>query len=229
MAGGALALRGGSQAQTAVTQLACWIGQRPGMAAPDAVLAPRTPPWQSWGCGTWLYLENRRYVEPEHGDSMLQHGFHGTTLSVLYRIFLRGMENGMAVITSGSREYRGVYNHSLERVHLCQHYMLYSAVDRTGYYFAPLLELHYADPDLQGRPNRVRRAKKSQLQFLTYDDACAVRGVWFHMVAAVEFCHLPANCWACFEPRLLPELELDPAEDRGAIMARSQRLRDVLP
>ena len=107
----------------------------------------------------------------------------------------------MAVITSGSREYRGVHNHSLERVHLCQHYMLYSAVDRSGYYFAPLLELHYADPDLQGRPNRVRRAKKSQLQFLTYDDACAVRGVWFHMVAAVEFRHLPANCWACFEHR----------------------------
>jgi hypothetical protein len=148
--------------------------------------------------------------------------YHGTSMSSVYRILMRGFEEGFAVISEGGRSREGVYCHVLERAGLCLNYMVYSPLDESGYYIAPLFQLCFQKPDPQGRSQIVRRSKKSMHQALTYEDNCFVVGVYWHIMHWSELCQGARNLWIAMEGRYKANFELDPQDPWDIVAERSR-------
>ena len=121
-------------------------------------------------------------------DAAWETAYHGTTMLSVYRILMRGFAKGFAVISTAGKDKMGVYCHVLERAGLCVNYMLYSPLDESGYFIAPLFQIKYQKPDPQGRSQVVARSKQSMKQALTYDDHCFVTGVCWHIMHFREMC-----------------------------------------
>ena len=134
------------------------------------------------------------------------------------------MEAGWNGLLRKRTRHRGVYHNVLERAHLCHNYMMYSALDSTGFLFSPVIEISAPTPDPQGRREVVRT--KGENQNLTYPDVCRVVGVWLHVLHVLQFWEGPATNWVYAEPRFARHLELDPDEDRALI---EQRSREAVP
>ena len=148
--------------------------------------------------------------------------YHGTTMCSVYRILMGGFAKGFAVISAGGQEKMGVYCHVLERAGLCVNYMLYSPLDESGYYIAPLFQIKYQTPDPQGRSQIVPRSTKSMKQALTYEDNCYVTGVCWHIMHFSEMCIGDKNTWLYMDARFKTAFELDPDEAWDVIAQRSR-------
>ena len=181
----------------------------------------RRPPWaDNVMPGGWLH--NRvADVTPAEGRRT---GYHGTSMQMLERSMKQGMETGWNGLLRKRTRHFGVYYHVLERAHLCHNYMMYSALDSTGFLFSPVIEISAPTPDPQGRREVVRT--KGENQNLTYPDVCRVVGVWLHVLHVLQFWEGPATSWVYAEPRFARHLELDPDEDRALI---EQRSREAVP
>ena len=140
----------------------------------------------------------------------------------VYRILTRGFAQGFAVISTAGKDKMGVYCHVLERAGLCVNYMMYSPLDESGYYIAPLFQIKYQTPDPQGRSQVVPRSAKSMKQALTYEDTCYVTGMCWHIMHFSEMCIGDKSTWLYMDARFKTEFELDPDEPWESIAQRSR-------
>ena len=144
-------------------------------------------------------------------------------MHMLHRIVATGMENSFTGVFVRGHQRFGVYDHLLERAHLCSNYMMYSALDqKSGFMYAPLVQLRYPREDPHGRLHVVRRSSANQN--LSYADVCEVTHVWLHVTHVLEFYAGERNLMFMAEPRFARHLELDPDDSWQDIMQRSQRL-----
>jgi len=178
--------------------LRAWLNAREHLANKLDSFHAAIPPWQDVGHGKWFVAA----MKGVHGDTTnTAVGYHGTSMHMLHRIVARGMENSISgVFVRGEKRF-GVYHHVRERAHLCANYMMYSALERkSGYTYAPLVQIQYPHPDPHHRLNVVRRSNAHQN--LTYADVCTVTHVWLHVTHVLEFYTGARNLIIMAEPFL---------------------------
>jgi len=149
-----------SGATAAGMMLRAWLNAREHLANKLDSFQAAIPPWQDVGHGKWFVAA----IKDVHEDTTsMAVGYHGTSMHMLHRIVARGMENSISGVFVRGQKRFGVYHHVLERAHLCTNYMMYSALEqKSGYMYAPLVQLQYPHPDPQGRLNLVRRSNAHQ-------------------------------------------------------------------
>lgn len=183
--------------------------------------------------GCWLYLHKHGAQHPKD-DPPEGHrwGFHGTSMYCVDRIFKGNtLHTGMASLEIAGVPLKGVYYHSAERAHLCQGtYMLYNGIGG-GFFMAPLVvldtKIQCVRPDGSYIKSVAPRGKKSQLQYVTYEDNHTLVGLLVHLIHASEVYRMPAAQWIVAEPGWIPELELDIQDTWEEIMERSRLMKDV--
>ena len=133
----------------------------------------------------------------------------------------------MAVNIQGGKSVSGIFHMALPRVHLCQGYMLYSALNGDGWLYSHLIQLKTPSVDPE---NRCITLKRGAPQWICYRDTCEIQCVWIHMVHVSEFVQGGCKEECLWAEGMFPQsLELDPFETREAINARSSELRYEAP
>ena len=207
----------------AVGMLRSWILNRPGIAQSlrgplrlvDATIAEKFAPTGlmfGWG------LEGASNIP----ETFNQRGFHATSLYTLQSCIRNGLATGWSTIKVSSVVKKGIYNHIPERVHLCNNYMLHSAVDNSGWFFGPIIEIRYPIPDPQGRATTVRRKKQTATQNLAHPDAHVVVGLYFHAVHWAHFLVMDKAHGHYVEGLFQRGWEIDPAASFEESCARSR-------
>lgn len=212
-----------ASAQCTVNMLAQFLYSRPGCW--DKLCGQLEVPAQlqeTQTHGRFLGTAVRHELPNLPSDGAWEIAYHGTSMSSVYRILMVGFQSGFAVISDGGRSREGVYCHVLQRAGLCLNYMLYSPLDASGYYIAPLFQLCFQKPDPQGRSQIVKRSKKTMHQTLTYEDNCFVVGVFWHIMHWSELCHGDRSLWIAMEGRFKANFELDPHDPWNTVTERSR-------
>jgi hypothetical protein len=212
-----------ASAQCTVNMLAQFLYSRPGcwdrlggqLEVPAELQETQTH-------GRFLGTNVRHLLPNLPSDGAWETAYHGTSMSSVYRILMVGFESGFAVISDGGRSREGVYCHVMERAGLCLNYMVYSPLDASGYYIAPLFQLRFQKPDPQGRSQIVKRSKKSMHQTLTYADNCVVVGVYWHVMHWSELCLGDRSLWIAMEARFKANFEVDPLDLWDTVAQRSR-------
>ena len=151
-----------------------------------------------------------------------QRGFHATSLYTLQSCISSGLCPGWSFLTVDGVAKQGIYNHIPERVHLCNNYMLHTAVDSSGWFFGPMFEIRYPIPDPHGRATTVRRNKRAAHQNLAYPDTHVVVTLYFHCVHWAHFSTMAKDHGHFVEGLFQSEWEIDPAASFEESVARSR-------
>lgn len=151
-----------------------------------------------------------------------QRGFHATSLYTLQSCLSTGLCPGWSFLTVDGVAKQGIYNHIPERVHLCNNYMLHTAVDSSGWFFGPMFEIRYPIPDPHGRATTVRRSKRAAHQNLAYPDTHVVVALYFHCVHWAHFSTMAKDHGHYVEGVFQREWEIDPAASFEESVARSR-------
>lgn len=193
-----------------------WLGSRPAIRDRVSRVTVATPPGIAWQSGWWLRLQlvgqtaEVEWPVPEG----YRRSFHGTALACLARIMARGPATGWAVNSDRGAYVRGVFSLAPERAHLLLSYILYTALDRSGYLIGPVLELCSPCVDGAGRKTVLKRRRGASNcdQWLSYEDTTQVVACWLNVVHVAEFAAAEGSSafYAFAEGALLPELELHP-------------------
>lgn len=195
-----------------------WIAARANLRQRFGPLRNLRPPWaHQVMAGGWLYAPVAEDT-PTTGQDLI--GYHGSSMHVLERVARRGLENGWSGLVRDGREHLGIYFHEAHRGRLCHNYVLYSALDSTGFLVAPVICLRAPRPDPYYRKEMLRTS--GQPQNLTYEDVCSIRGIFLHVIHTLQFWGDPASNRVLAEPRFCYSLELDPNETREQLQARSR-------
>ena len=90
--------------------------------------------------------------------------------------------------SDAGRELRGVWSLAPERFHLLSSYILYSALDNSGYVYGPLLELKSPFSDPEGRKVVLKRrsGRSNRDQWLSYVETTVMTRVFVHVVHISE-------------------------------------------
>ena len=140
-----------------------------------------------------------------------QRGFHGCALYTLQSILSNGLGSGWSPVMNRGVSTRGIYHHLPEQVHLCNNHMLHTALDFSGWFFGPVLELRYPVPDPGGRANQVRRFRRDLTLNVAHADCCVVVGLFFHVVHWTHFRDMAKGRGHFTEGLFQREWEIDPA------------------
>ena len=210
-------------AEEAVGGLLEFLAARPGMAETIVSIRRACPPGvdNSWEYGRWLCLQlggpRGRQAAQNH-----QTGFHGTSLYVLNRCVAHGPENGLARFSEmpQCRRTHGVWVYPAKGVCFCRPYLLYSPLERNGFYFAPLLEIAYT-PKFEGfvRPGRYRPAIQPAM---AHEGSSFLRRIWIHIVHISDVLSGDQAEIINLEAQFVPDWELDPDDNWDAIVNRSR-------
>ena len=193
-----------------------FIAGRPHLRSRVRSLTHDRPAWEKHVIpGTWLYAD----VESAANNASRLQGYHGTSMHMLERIMAQGLETGWSGVTRPKKLRLGVYFHILPRAHLCHNYMLYSALDDTGYLISAVIHLSAPDEDPLSRMTKITA---KQPQNLTYPDVCHVHGIYFHIVHVLELKHGPSDTWLWAEPRYAQQLEVDPLLERAVLESNAR-------
>ena len=114
----------------------------------------------------------------------------------------------------------GIYFHIEHRARLCHNYMMYSALDDTGFLVAPVV--HLSAPRTDPHTRKVILVNSGEPQNITYPDVVRMHGVWFHIIHVLQFYDGSRDNWVFAEPRFARELELDPIPSRSEIERMSR-------
>ena len=196
-----------------------WLRARENLRCRLGLLTVCPPPWAETG-GRGVWLNAPVLTGPIAGERIT--GYHGTSMHVLERAVGRGMESGWNGLQRKGVLHLGVYFHVLERAQYCRNYMMFSALDSSGFLFAPVIEISAPAQDPQGRKTSLKTSKVNQN--LTYPDVCIVKGIWIYVIHVLHFWSGTADNWVMAEPRFARDMELEAAEDRDVIMQRSRRM-----
>ena len=140
-------------------------------------------------------------------DEWVETAYHGTAMQTLQNAMAQGLQQGWDYITTGGAEHRGIYCHSIDRVALCMHYLLHSALIDDGWCVGPLLRLRFIRPDRNGRKSVIRRSSASTHQWICYQDTCQIDRIWFHAVHMSEFWNMQKASGFFVEGRFNSALE----------------------
>ena len=150
-----------------------------------------------------------------------QRGFHATSLYTLSSVAQNGLGAGWSFLQPMGTPLKGIYNHVPERVNLCNSYMLHTAVDDSGWFFGPMLEIRYCAPDPQGRPTTARRSNRATNQNIAYPDAHVVVALCFHAVHWEHFKTMEKSHGHYVEGLFQREWEIDPTASFEESVAHS--------
>ena len=180
-------------------------------------LTEARPAWGNLvGPGTWLYAD----VDSAAIHDSRQQGYHGTTMHMLERVMAQGLETGWSGVVRRGILRLGVYYHLPNRAHLCHNYMLYSALDATGFLISAVIHMSAPKQDPLGRMTNIPTS--GQPQSLTYADVAQVHGIWFHIVHVLSLWNGVADDWLWAEPRYAQHIEIDPLLERAELESNSR-------
>ena len=188
--------------------------------------------WNLPGC--WLYFPRKGRPQPKKDklSSERRWGYHGTSMYCVSRIFLLdSLHTGMAKLTRGDAELRGIYYHSAERAHLCQGTYMHYICMGAGFFVAPLV---VRDAALQstladGTPIRsvAHTKNKNTTQYITHENFHRLDGLLIHVIHASQALRMPADQLLAAEPSWQPGLELCHHDTWEEIIERSRELQNV--
>ena len=190
-----------------------------------------------WGLpGLWLQFTIKDRPQPHNTtlEATRRFGYHGTSMYCISRIFEQDtLVTGMAHLTINDKPLFGVYYHSAERAHLCQGTYMHYIGFGGGWYVAPLIVLDTVTQctlsDGSPAPSVAPRSKKSQKQFITYENQHRLDGMFLHFIHASQVRRMPRDTGIAAEPGWVPELELCATETWEKVQERSQSLSYVPP
>ena len=186
-------------------------------------LTQARPAWEKHVMpGTWLYAD----VEGAANNASRLQGYHGTSMHMLERIMVQGLETGWNGVCRRNTRRLGVYYHLRTRAHLCHDFMLYSALDDTGFLISAVIHISAPTSDPLKRMTSI--ATSNPPQNLTYPDVCHVHGIYFHIVHVLQLWHGPSDSCLWAEPRYAQQLEVDPLLERAELESNA-RERAGLP
>ena len=151
-----------------------------------------------------------------------QRGFHGTSLYTLQGCMRNGLAIGWSFKSNGGVPLEGIYHHIPVRLRLCNYHMLHTAVDNSGWFFAPMLEIRYPNPDPDGRPTLAKDDKKKRKHNVAYPDSHVVVALIFHAVHTSHFFGMAKNHGHFIEGLFQQQWEIDPAVSFRESVARSR-------
>ena len=114
----------------------------------------------------------------------------------------------------------GVYMMGADAIDLCSTYMLYTPLQRSGYYYAPIIEISYEYNDCDGQKHVAKKAGRAT-QYVTYPDVSAVSAVYFHIIAGADLVHGNRQVWINVEPERPSTMEIPMNEAWDSIVERS--------
>ena len=189
-----------------------WMAGRPHIHSRVRSIVQAKPVWERQVFpGSWLYAN----VDDTSIDGTRLEGYHGTTMHMLERIMAQGMETGWTGVVRRKKHRSGIFFHVLARARLCHNYMLYSALDDTGFLISPVI--HMSAPNVDPLYRLVSIASSGQPQNLTYPDVCRVHGIWFHVVHVLQLWSAVSDQWLWGEPKFAREVEADPLLSRAEL------------
>ena len=106
-----------------------------------------------------------------------------------------------------------------EAIDLCSTYILYSPLQRSGYYYAPIVEIRYVyDQTTDSRKHVAKKAGRAT-QYVTYPNVATISAVYFHVVAAADLVNGSKEVWINEEPERPRDMEI-PLEEAPDAIAR---------
>jgi hypothetical protein len=209
--------------ESCVAATRAWLQARPALWSKLEAGVLAGPPMVSnfSESGAMFGWRIRGGIETDRRDDW-QIAFHGSALYCLQSILINGFQVGWSGVNIRGTQRFGVYIHARERVHLCNHYLLHSALDRSGWFVGPLIQVRFPEVDPQGRLTKARRATKSTMQWITYPDVICPTHLWFHAFHASELWHEPSFGGHYVEGIFQPPWELDPSMEWSALLERSR-------
>ena len=180
----------GASPDTAVEALVDWASSRRGIVDNVASVELRRPLGSSDARGFYVCFNLAASVDADANfpTDVYRTSFHGSSMYVLHRVLSRGLETSWAVNSDAGRELRGVWSLAPERFHLLSSYILYSALDNSGYVYGPLLELKspYSDPEGRKVMLKRRSGRSNRDQRLSYVETTVMTRVFVHVIHTSE-------------------------------------------
>ena len=103
---------------------------------------------------------------------------------------------------------------------LCSTYMLYSPLQRTGYYWGPILEVCYCQHPHEQRKHVAKKAGRAT-QYVTYSDVSTIGAILFHVVSAADLIEGSKDVWMNVEPEIATTMEISTTEPWEVVQQRS--------
>ena len=157
-------------------------------------------------------------------------GWHGTSIYCLHRLCNKGLEAGWSDNVEGGQQIENTVFYMAER-ESCNalYYTTYHQLREDGWLFGVLLQLgvnrdgQVATASALGKKSSLKRGVPQKVAAPRY---LVLNAVYVHQVHILELIATGRDNFFNIEPGHVFELELDPEEDRGLIMDRSQQCAD---
>ena len=148
-----------------------------------------------------------------------------------FTAFFCGLATGWARNFDAGRELQGIYTFAPQRAHLLSSYILYSALDDSGWLYGPFLEVRSPQEDPQKRKTVLRRAGAGDRhQWISYPDSTFPTHVWVHIVHVSTLYLHPADAGVSLyaEPAFQHSLEVHPDASWEDLLQASRQAADVV-
>ena len=201
-----------------------WLAARPAVANLISRMSVMDPPTTELPPGTWVEASMRNFrTHPLH-PTFNQTGYHGTSMNNLGRCLFQGVQVGWSAIREGASDaVTGIYIMGANALDLCSSYTVYTPLQRSGYYYAPYIQIRYRyDSATDTRKHVAKRAQRAS-QYVTYPDVSAISAVYFHVVSAADMVSGPKLHWLTFEPERPSNMEIPLEEAHESIVRRSHK------
>ena len=174
--------------------------------------------------GSWVRVALRQPVAEAWSGPFNEVGYHGTSMSNLARTIVRGLQEGWSSIGEDTpKPLVGIYLMGDDALDLCGTYSVYTPLQRSGYYYAPYLQVRYAHwPDTDAR-RHIAVKKGRATQYLTYQDVSFVSAVYFHVIAAADMLYGGKDQWINIKPERPASMELPTTDDDDVLHRRSHK------
>ena len=201
-----------------VQVLAEWLQARPAFRERIHKIEPLPRQSEHMPKGIWVRAEFRPMRDSREWANL---GYHGTSLSNLARMARLGPCQGWTGVNGD--KVLGVYMHAREGLHHCTTYSVYSALHRSGWYWAPYLEIRYNWYEGCGwRKNaRYLGPKITANQYIAEAQNCDIVAVLFHGVSIANLMKDQKTTWLNMEIELPRDMEIGEDEAEEAIEART--------
>ena len=201
-----------------------WLAARPAVANLISRMSVMDSPTAELPPGTWVEASMRNFrTHPRH-STFNKTGYHGTSMNNLGRCLIQGVQVGWSAIREGSSAaIMGVYVMGPDALDLCSTYTVYTPLQRSGYFYAPYIQIRYHyDSDTDTRKHVAKRAGRAS-QYVTYPDVSAISAVYFHVVSAADMVTGPRDQWLNIEPQRPRDMEIPLEEAHESIVHRSHK------
>ena len=216
-----------TNANDALRTLTAWLSARPHIRDAVYAVSVETPPGIDFPVGWWvrLALAGQAPGAASEVAEGMRRSYHGTALATLGRIVANGIRTGFATNVDGGQTLQGIWSLAPERSRLLLSYCLYTALNRSGYVYAPVVELRSPATDPKQRRVTMRRgsAARKRDQWISYEDTTTQVCIWIHALHVSEIAAAPQSTFFSIfaEGCMPPGVELSPTAPWSAILDNS--------